>query len=391
MNGKALVFGAGNIGRGFLGYLLGKSQYHVTFVDVDTKTIQELNTHRSYPVITVSTLGQQEEWIRDVSGLDIKNEEALTHAVVEADIIMTAVGKLALNAVSKPLCAALWARIQRRSAEQLPIVVVACENIEENTAYLKQLLFAHLTPDQRQTMEKYISFPNCVVDRIVPNMEHATHHAPLTVCVEDYYQLAIDCQGLIEPFPSIAGIQLASNLHALLDQKLFTLNMGHAVVGYYGYIKGYEHIHSAMQDSEIRALLDGALAEVEHALTTAHPTISVQAQRSYAEQVVQRFLNPYLKDQVVRVTRQPLRKLGPQDRLISPARLLAAQGGVPAFLATGIAAALRFDYPQDIQATDLKQRLREQGIGPVLAEASQLPTGSMLSQLVSATYRFSVL
>ncbi|MEK7584153.1 MAG: hypothetical protein AAB490_02830, partial [Patescibacteria group bacterium] len=216
--------------------------------------------------------------------------ELIARAVVEADIILTAVGKEALPLVAPILSRGLLQRIKERPREETHVVVIACENVNENTSYLRRLVESDLDPQDRWRLNRAISFPNCVVDRIVPNISdpRATPH-PLAVTVEEYFQFVIDRTVLHAPFPAIAGIELSDDLGSILEQKLFTLNMAHAIAGYYGYLKGCQFIHEAVADPEIALLLNGALDEVGATITERHPTIPVHAQRAYAEKVVHRF------------------------------------------------------------------------------------------------------
>lgn len=384
---KAVLFGAGNIGRGFLGFLLAKAGFGITFVDIDRAKISLINQQKEYPVFVVSAAGVQEQIVRGINAVSYVDAESITQAIVEADVILTAVGKEPLAAVAVCLARGLVERIRRRPRSEVHIVVVACENVQDNTSYLRQLVLARVPDDCKERVGGLISFPNCVVDRIVPNTLPASSKGdPLAVAVEEYFQLAIDNAGLKAPFPDIAGVDISKNLDATLEQKLFTLNMAHAIVGYYGYLKGYQFVHEAVDDNDIEQLLDGALQEVASAIVARHPDISMDAQQEYAKKVVGRFRNPYLRDEIVRIARQPKRKLGPQDRLVHPASLVWEQGKVPAYLASGIAAALHFDYAGDSQAQQLVHEIREKGIEVVLQEISGLPPRSELARLVKADF-----
>jgi mannitol-1-phosphate 5-dehydrogenase len=62
---------------------------------------------------------------------------------------------------------------------------------------------------------------------------------------------------------------------------------------------------------------------------------------AYVDDLLERMLNPHLRDAVERVTRDPRRKLGWQDRLVGTMRLALAHGIAPRGYALGAAAALR--------------------------------------------------
>ncbi len=384
MNG--LIFGAGNIGRGFLGLLLAKAGYTVTFVDVDQVKVAALNTQREYPVYVVSEGGIAAEVARGVQALQARDTTAIVEAVVNADIVLTAVGKDALAYLAPSLAQGLQERIRRRPRSEAHVIVVACENVQDNTAFLREMVLKQVPVENRIRIDSAISFPNCVVDRIVPNTVPSRDQNPIAVAVEDYFQLAVDGKALKAPFPNIAGVEVSDNLDATLEQKLCTLNMAHAIVGYYGYLKGYQFVHEAVVDTEIGDLLHGALDEVGVTIASRHQSIGLDAQKSYATKVVKRFRNPFLRDEIVRVARQPQRKLGADDRLVKPAVLTWAQGRIPAFLASGITAALHYDYDGDEQAKSLVGQIRERGIERVLHEVSGLSPESEVARLVKSDF-----
>src|SRR3989344_2793601 len=209
---EALVFGAGNIGRGFLGDLLNQSEYHINFVDVDNNKVNLINQERNYTLITVSSDKKNERKINSVNAIYFQDSDKIKTAVIDADIILTAVGKNALKYVAKPLAEGLLKRLKQRPNDELHTIVLACENVQDNTAYLKEKISKYLTGEETDLIENNISFPNCVVDRIVPN----TTFEGLNVIVEEYFQFVIDANVLKDTFPDIKGIILSSNLNSIL-------------------------------------------------------------------------------------------------------------------------------------------------------------------------------
>ncbi len=382
---KVLVFGAGNIGRGFLGVLLRQSDCEVVFVDVDRARVDLINQHHGYPVFVCSPTQVVEQMISGVRAIYFQDQEAVTAAVCESDIILTAVGKLALPHVAKSLAFGLTVRAQRRPRDPAHVVVVACENVRDNTAYLAEFVWSAIDPVLHSQIKDHVSFPNCIVDRIVPNTKPQSDH-PLATTVEDYFQFVIDVSQLQEALPPIAGVEAVSNVAARLDQKLFTLNMAHGVVGYYGVLRGYEYVHQAVADRDILDLVRGALQEVEEVMVALHPSITRSEQRTYAAKIVARFGNPHLQDSLSRVASQPKRKLGRDERFVLPARLLWERGQIPAFLATGIAGAFHFHDDRDPQALELGAAIAGRGLDPVLAEVSGLEPDHPVARAVKADF-----
>lgn len=386
---EALVFGAGNIGRGFLGDLLHQSGYHTTFVDVDKNKVELINQEKEYPLVVVSSENKLERMVGNVAAVSFHDTDKVADAIVNADVILTAVGKNALSYVAEALSKGLVERIKQRPKDELQSIVIACENVQNNSTYLRNMVESLLPLEYLSLLKEQISFPNCVVDRIVPNTTLSANS--LSVTVEEYFQFVVDSNSLRSAFPDIKGVALSSDLSAIVEQKLFTLNMAHAIAAYYGYLKGCKYIHEAIGVQNIVELVRGATAEVALMLVERHPSITSESQASYSEKIIKRFENPYLLDEVVRVAREPKRKLTSTDRLIRPAELVFQQGKIPAYIATGIAATLHYDYQNDAQAMEMVRSIRERGVETVLEEVSGLSRTSSLSSLVKADYLFKAL
>ncbi len=386
---KAVIFGAGNIGRGFLGALLHKAGFRVTFIDVDTNRVATINREGFYPVFITEDSGTREELVTNIDAARFDDEERTSGSILEADIVLTAVGKNALPSVATCLAKGLQKRVARRPHDELHVVIVACENIEGNTTYLQEHVFKHLTPSQIKVIRCSVSFPDCIVDRIVPNApkEICALH-PLAVAVEEYFQLAVDVTALKGPMLPVSGIELSSNLEALLMQKLFTLNMAHALIGYFGHLRDYEFVHEAVADRDIISLVQGAFGEVSVALCTNYPSISKDSQNAFAEKTLRRFGNTKLRDRIDRLTRSPKRKLGKKDRLVKPARLAWKTGCIPSFLGAGIATALDYRMSDDSESSEIQAIIRSRGVEVALHEVTGLSQSTQLARLITAQYRY---
>jgi mannitol-1-phosphate 5-dehydrogenase len=382
---KGLIFGAGNIGRGFLGLLLAESGFDVTFVDVDENRVRAINQKGSYPVYLVGGKTTEEKIVSGVRAVSARDDDGLTREIVKADLILTAVGKRALLKVAPSLGHGLEARLKTRPRDQMHVVVVACENVHDNTSYLAEAMFGHMADETREALQDVVSFPNCMVDRIVPNIADP-QISSLAVWVEDYCRLAVDALNLQGPFPQMKGVELVANLGALLEQKLFTLNMAHAITGYFGWIAGYQFVHEAVDDCEIKSLLDGALHEVGELLCERHPNILAEDQKRFAKTTVERFGNSRLQDKLSRVTSDPKRKLGHDDRLIKPALLITEMGRSPSYLSAGAAATLNYRNPDDLEAEALRQELIGVKAEVVVGETYGIDPSNSLARSIASHY-----
>ncbi len=385
---NALVIGAGNIGLGFLGYLLWKSgQYSITFLETSLDRVAVLNKERAYTVLTVSNSGLTEEMVCPVKAISSLDRNEIIDAVVDADLILTAVGKQNLVHIALSLGAGLCERIKKRPRAELHLTLIACENVYDNTRYLEKLIFENVPKKYSKIMRDTMSFPCCMVDRIVPLIpKEIAQKYPLVVAVEDFFQFVVDGMALKASFPHIDGIEISSHLSAQLEQKLFTLNMLHGIVGYWGHLVGYEYVHEAMIDKTISALARGALREVGEVIVQRYPSIGIESQLLYGEKIMKRFQNHNLKDHIRRVALQPIRKLGGDERLVKPARLIFDSGRVPAHLATGIAAAFRYQESTDLQSLELAREISAHGIESTLQSVAGLSPKDPLFHLLKADY-----
>jgi mannitol-1-phosphate 5-dehydrogenase len=376
----AIQFGAGNIGRGFIGPLLAQAGYPVVFVDVVEPLVEAINRHGSYTIKEIFEGKERAATVQNVKALNGKAEAEVIEAIGQAAIITTAVGPNVLPVIAKVIAKGL----QRRAELGLeaPLNLIACENLIDNSKILHDHVFGHLPAEVQPYVKAHTGFPCCVVDRVVTNPGEAERAAnPLTVIAEGPGQWIVDRLGFVGEPPAIEGMKLVDNLAAYVEQKIFTLNTAHAATGYLGYLKGYKFIHQALQDPEIYRVVMGAIEESSAALIKRHG-LNPEAQNQYALNTLKRFADQTVPDPIVRVVREPKRKLAPNDRLIKPALLAIEVGLSPANLATAIAATLLYDNPDDPQAVALAQTLQEKGVDQVLEEVSSLPTDHPLAQLV---------
>ncbi|KKB74323.1 MULTISPECIES: mannitol-1-phosphate 5-dehydrogenase [Bacillus] len=371
----ALHFGAGNIGRGFIGALLTKSGYDVVFADVNEAVINELNEKRRYPV-ELADLSRQTETIGPVQAINSgKQPEELYEWIAKADLVTTAVGPSVLKLIAGSVAEGLKRRL---SKNKKPLNIVACENMIGGSDHLKEAIFSYLTEEEQKALSRLVGFPNSAVDRIVPVQQHDD---PLKVSVEPFFEWVVDKTAFAGEVPDIEGVTYVSDLAPYIERKLFTVNTGHAIAAYAGYQKGFQTIRDAVCDPEVRETLAGALEETGQYLIQTYG-FSEEEHQSYIKKIIGRFENEFISDDITRVARSPLRKLGEHDRLIRPARKLSSLNVKPVHLAEGIARALQFDFADDPEAVQLQSMIREKGYRGVLGEVCGLAAEDPLVPLI---------
>ncbi|EOW6772757.1 mannitol-1-phosphate 5-dehydrogenase [Cronobacter muytjensii] len=376
---KALHFGAGNIGRGFIGKLLADAGIGLTFADVNQTVLDALNARHSYQVRVV---GEQEQ-IDTVSGVDAVNSTSddVVTLIAQVDLVTTAVGPVVLERIAPAIAKGLALRKSQGNAR--PLNIIACENMVRGTSQLKTHVFNALAQDDKAWVESHIGFVDSAVDRIVPPSESAAND-PLEVTVETFSEWIVDKTQFKGDLPAIAGMELTDNLMAFVERKLFTLNTGHAITAYLGKLAGHQTIRDAILDEKIRLVVRGAMEESGAVLIKRYGFDDAK-HAAYIEKILGRFENPYLKDDVERVGRQPLRKLSAGDRLIKPL-LGTLEYGLPhQNLVLGIAAAMHFRSADDPQAQELAQLIADKGPQAALAQVSGLDANSdVVAEAVNA-------
>lgn len=381
---KAVQFGAGNIGRGFLGQLFYQSGYKVVFIDVNKELVAGLNRRGSYPLRIVGNADYREITVKDLCAIHVDDIEKIAEEITEAEIMATAVGKGALKMIAPLIAQGLERRIKLKIEKPLNIII--CENIFHGAVTLKEYILESLQGRHKDYIEKRLGLVESVVSRMVPGGPGAGENQdPLLVMAEEYALLPVAKNGFAGDVPEVIGMQFCDNLVGRQEQKMFTHNTGHSMCAYLGHLKGYIYIHEAIRDRRIKELVRAALAESGQALVKKH-RIDAREHQDYTENLLQRFDNAALNDTVFRGAKDPVRKLGPEDRLIGAAKLALQFGIKPDCLALGIAAAVHYDNPLDAGAVRLSQLKSAGGVNKVFGDICGLDPNEELALLIKEKF-----
>ncbi|AJY77000.1 mannitol-1-phosphate 5-dehydrogenase [Paenibacillus beijingensis] len=357
---KAVHFGPGNIGRGFIGLLLSKSGYDVCFVARNKKQIAMLQQRKQYPV-TLANENEDTSIVRNVTAINGNDSRQVNEAIAEADLITTAVGVSNLKHIAPAITTGIEHRFKTNDR---PLNIMACENAIGASTHLKKMVYKLLPAELHEKADRLLAFPNTAVDRIVPAQDNED---PLEVTVEPFYEWVILRPAMKEGPKEIKGAHYVESLEPYIERKLFTVNTGHCCAAYFGYLEGYRTIQEVMASPRLRQKVKEVLQETGKVLIRKHQLDEKKHQR-YIDKTIDRFANPNLKDSIVRVGRSPIRKLSANDRLVRPA-LLAYQYGIEIpQLISAMAAGLLFDYKKDPEAVKLQEVLRKRGIHHVIGQ-----------------------
>lgn len=380
-------FGAGNIGRSFIGRLFAEAGYRVVFIDVDSRLVSLLNERRSYPVVVKQNdRPDQVRLIGGVSAIDGRDREAVIDVLTQADGMATSVGQRGLQAVLPLLAAALELRAANNAP---PLDLIIAENLRSGAAWFRQNL-GPLLPEGFD-LDSRLGLVETSIGKMVPIMpQDALNEDPLQLFAEPYDTLIVDRLGFRREVPALAGLKPVNNIAAWVDRKLFLHNMSHAALAYLGYQANPALIY-CWQAMELPAVVDAvraALLQSAAALNRAYPDDLPQEElAAHADDLLNRYRNRALGDTLHRVGRDLGRKLAREDRLIG-ACLLAAKHGLPFdSLVPPIRAALKFAAPDEqgrVGEADQRilQAVAERGPRAVLCEIAGLDAGQSMDQRV---------
>jgi len=324
---QAVMYGGGNIGRGFIGALLSQSGYAVTFVDVAEPVVTALQENRTYPVRYVSNEGSTDVWIENVTAVNGNDTDAVAEAIAKSDIMATAVGVRILKFIVPNIVAGL----RRRWAENRgPLNIIICENLMDANKILANMIKEQLTDDERAIFDESVGLVEASIGRMVPvQTEEMKDGNPLRVCVESYGFLPVDKAAFKGPIPEIKNMVPYEPFDFYLKRKLYIHNMGHATCAYLGDLLGHTYIYQSIDDPEIALITQNAMLESAQALAKQY-NADLDPLLQHIRDLLGRFTNAALGDTCQRVGGDPARKLSPRTGLSVQASWHCSWASLPA-------------------------------------------------------------
>lgn len=331
---NAVIFGAGNIGRGFIGALFSQAGCNVTFIDVSAPVVERLNRDRCYPLHIVGGKEEKIITIDKVCAVDGNDRDAAVEALKAADIAATCVGAKAIKYIIPNLSAGIKARY---AAGIKPLNLLICENLMDADKYIHDELLAPVL--SAEELEQ-IGLVETSVGRMVPVPKPPKEgENPLKIAVEEYGVLPVDKAAFKGEVPEIKNVVPFAPFHYYIERKLFIHNMGHAICAYLGDILGHEYICDSIAEPTVRLFVHNAMLESCAALSAKYST-PIKPLLDHACDLIRRFGNRALGDTCARVGGDIPRKLSASDRLTGACKNVIETGSFPVYICTGSAAAL---------------------------------------------------
>ena len=165
---KAVHFGAGNIGRGFIAPVLQENEYEVTFVDINNELIQQINNLNQYNITSLGLENSRNKIVENVYGIDLNDNLKLKEKISEADLITTSVGPKFVSDI--------FTNISKINTDKKQ-TFIAFEN-----------MYRASTNNSNKRYQDQLILIDAVVDKIVPPQKTIS----LDVVVEEYGSIILD-------------------------------------------------------------------------------------------------------------------------------------------------------------------------------------------------------
>jgi len=347
---KAVLIGAGKIGRGIIAKSLIGAGYSLTLLDVDEELIALLRAAKSYTVRSLDETTDYTETITGYQAYSIGSKEAQT-AICNADIIFVSVGVNNLSALMRVVMCHLLKRVQ---TFRPPVDMVFCENIVGVSGRIENILKHELGVDTSIFQGK-VGFSGGSVGVVVPPFTDSLH-----IVKGPYDDIHVEESALITKV-RIPHFVPVSNFELCIREKLYIYNMAHALVSYIGWLFGYTYVDEAFASPRIILDARNAMRAVSNALSREYD-VPVNSIIKEAEDIEKRICNKRIRDTVVRIGEDPVRKLGYNDRLVGAYRLTQKHGFACDAILKGIAAGFLFAVPGDEAAVKIQTSIIEHGI-----------------------------
>ena len=387
-NKQILIWGAGRIGRGFIGDIFASSGYELIFADAAQSLVDLLNQRGAYTVVRAAGVDDiRRVRVDQFKAYHLSQKETIQSLFNELDVMAVATFPKVFDAVAVELRELILARRALRPND--PLDIILCTNLVHAGPVFSKALYQDLDADQKQYFDEKIGVVESLIIRMAPPAPpEEVEKDPLVVWTNGYDEFPVDAGAFKGEPPEIAAFRLVTDMRAEEQRKMYTYNMCHAVLGYQGYQDGYQLLVDCLADPTLRAEAEGALGEVSSALQKQYG-FTAEEMAKWVKGVIDQTNNPSIGDTVVRMAADPLRKLKKSDRLIGPALLCLQNGIQPNHLIRAVGYALHYRNEEDANSLNLSNAIQDNGLDETIKTVCGLgedPMEKKLAEDIKAAY-----
>lgn len=384
---KAVLYGAGSVGRGYMAQLFSLSGYDLFFIDIDTTLVQRLNDAGGYPLCTTDGKKETVTQIRVVRTVDGNDSDAVALELCDADIMAIAVSENALSSIAPNLAAGLCRRWHMGNTSALNMLV--CQETPDADLFLRQVVQQAIPVNQRPLLAKRTGFVECCADCMALAFADTSDAlSPLRVVMEPLCTLHTNAECFVGPLPKIRFMQPHAPFTLYRKRKLFIDNMGQSMAAYLGWLYGVNYLYESMEIPAIKTLVRQSMMESALALQTEFHAHDGELQE-HVDKLLQRLQNPHLTESVTVLGKDPAAKLANGDRFLGAVSNCLQNGVTPSALCVGVAAVMRYSPSEDPQALAFHTKLTGQGQEAFLSACEDLhhPRGEVVRSAILAAER----
>jgi len=380
-----LIWGAGKIGRGFLGDLFHQAGYSLTFVDSNKVLVDTLNARPAFTINNCDNDGRSVSVnVSDYAALHTTQRDAIMALFKDCQLMGIAVPPEAFPEVAEILYAELRERMALKIDKTLDVIV--CANMFDPARKLFDQLEPRLSFDEKAYCNRYFGFVSALTRRLAIDPDDAQRAKdPLAVVTNGYPELPVDKKAFKGGLPPVKGLAFVDNLPILELRKYYTYNMLHAVFAYMGYYRGHTFAYESIADPFVMQTARGALDEIGQTLMEVCG-FSEADTCEWNEAAIKLLDNPVLKDTLVRLGADTARKLGKSERLTGPALMCREHGIWPYYLTKAIAYAFLFAPESDKKSQMVSEYARVYGVKEAAKRYCGLENEPELLELIKQHY-----
>lgn len=373
---KNIHFGAGNIGRGFIGQVLNESGYNITFVDINELIVTTLNQVDNYKVIIKDN--KTEKIVNNFSALNsLTDTNQIIETINKADLVTTSIGVSVLPSIAKTIAVAL--KIKTKENNTKAIDIMACENIINATELLKTEIFKHLDNDEKKFVNQYVGFVNVLVDRTVLIKKNSD---PLLVEVENYYEWTINQTQIKSQINNqIKNANYTNNLYRYIQRQLLITNIGYEASSYLAAYNQEKDIFNDLKNDKTKNQLLAVLEETKNLLLTKHE-FKQEEIIPYQEMIIDRLKNNEIKEDINKLCRLPINKLANDQILITAITDCYKQNLEYNNLARIYAYILKYNNDRDLGAEQLQKMINKDGLEATIKNVSKIQEPDIIKTII---------
>ena len=375
---KNIHFGAGNIGRGFIGQLLHKSGYHITFIDINELIVQNLNERNHY---SIKLLDKQT--LETVSNFDelniIDNQEEIDIAIRGADLITTSIGLTILPSIAKTIASSLKEKYNQQDTKFIDII--ACENVPNASAFLEKEIYKHLNELEKQFITQYVGFPNVIVDR---NVVVKKYDDPLYVEVNSNFEWIIEknkVKSLINT--NIFEAKYTTNFQKYIDRYQWLNVLVPDVICYLAYQENKQSLSECLTQTNIQNHLLNTLTEIKNLLINKHDFTNDELD-TYSNEIINRLENKDPTKDIARLCQSPINKITYHSLLTNILEQCQKYHVNYEYIAKTYAYVLKYNDERDLGSIQLQTKIANHGLENTIISISQLSDLNIVTKIVDA-------